>query len=192
MGVLIQNARCEVCSGIVNRSCSMRCASDSFASKPSISSRPIATTHRRRPSSAFRSAQRLGLPLARHDGLTCSRRVPASHDRGTRCASSGTEGARASTEQADAPASTVPPASADSPGPDSQESSQPRLFSNLNERTLRHEPGSVLGAAALVAGTTVGAGILALPYATKVPLLPWKCRDEHAHSDGHTRGMKIC
>jgi hypothetical protein len=43
-----------------------------------------------------------------------------------------------------------------------------RLFSNLNDKTLRHEPGTVLGAAALVAGTTVGAGILALPSTTQV------------------------
>ena len=42
-----------------------------------------------------------------------------------------------------------------------------RLFSNLNPETLRHEPGTVLGAAALVAGTTVGAGILALPAVTQ-------------------------
>ena len=41
-----------------------------------------------------------------------------------------------------------------------------RLFSNLNPSSLEHEPGSVLGAAALVAGTTVGAGILALPAVT--------------------------
>lgn len=41
-----------------------------------------------------------------------------------------------------------------------------RLFSNLNPSSLKHEPGSVLGAAALVAGTTVGAGILALPAVT--------------------------
>ena len=41
-----------------------------------------------------------------------------------------------------------------------------RLFSNLNPDTLKHEPGTVLGAAALVAGTTVGAGVLALPAVT--------------------------
>jgi tyrosine-specific transport protein len=43
-----------------------------------------------------------------------------------------------------------------------------RLFSNLVEdrNRLRHQPGSVLEAAALVAGTTVGAGILALPAVT--------------------------
>lgn len=40
-----------------------------------------------------------------------------------------------------------------------------RLFSNLDP-DLRHAPGSVAGAAALIAGTTVGAGILALPAAT--------------------------
>ena len=40
-----------------------------------------------------------------------------------------------------------------------------RLFSNL-DTDLRHAPGSVAGAAALVAGTTVGAGILALPSVT--------------------------
>ena len=37
-----------------------------------------------------------------------------------------------------------------------------RLFSNLGPNR-KHEPGSVLGAATLVAGTAVGAGILALP-----------------------------
>ena len=37
-----------------------------------------------------------------------------------------------------------------------------RLFSNLGSN-LQHEPGSVVGAATLVAGTAVGAGILALP-----------------------------
>ncbi|KAI7844273.1 hypothetical protein COHA_002071 [Chlorella ohadii] len=41
-----------------------------------------------------------------------------------------------------------------------------RLFSNLNPSSLKHEPGSVLGAAALVAGTAVGAGILAIPAIT--------------------------
>jgi hypothetical protein len=49
----------------------------------------------------------------------------------------------------------------------------PRMFSSLqysqNEQgkfTATHAAGSVLGAAALVAGTTVGAGVLALPTAT--------------------------
>lgn len=55
-------------------------------------------------------------------------------------------------------------------------SSSRRLFSNLASTsgmkngsgiTLRHEPGSVLGAVSLVAGTTVGAGILALPSVTR-------------------------
>ncbi|BAY11227.1 amino acid permease [Calothrix sp. NIES-2098] len=43
-----------------------------------------------------------------------------------------------------------------------------RLFSNLefNGKQLTHQPGSVLGSTALVAGTTVGAGILALPAVT--------------------------
>ncbi len=43
-----------------------------------------------------------------------------------------------------------------------------RLFSNLvrDHNQLRHQPGNVLEAAALVAGTTVGAGILALPAVT--------------------------
>ena len=40
-----------------------------------------------------------------------------------------------------------------------------RIFSNL-DRSLKHEPGSVLGASILCAGTAVGAGILALPAAT--------------------------
>ncbi|GMH45738.1 hypothetical protein BSKO_13701 [Bryopsis sp. KO-2023] len=40
-----------------------------------------------------------------------------------------------------------------------------RLWSNLGD-DMKHEPGSVLGSAGLVAGTTVGAGILALPAVT--------------------------
>ena len=91
-------------------------------------------------------------------------RPQRSRHRGTWHAVSGSEQADSSTEQLEASASGVP-------GDDqaaSAESPPSRLFSSLNETTLRHEPGSVLGAAALVAGTTVGAGILALPYATKV------------------------
>lgn len=41
-----------------------------------------------------------------------------------------------------------------------------RLFSNVDPQTLQHRPGSVWGASALVAGTTVGAGVLALPAVT--------------------------
>ena len=43
-----------------------------------------------------------------------------------------------------------------------------RLFSNLEVygSKLSHQPGSVLGSTALIAGTTVGAGILALPAVT--------------------------
>ncbi|MBD2336298.1 tyrosine transporter [Calothrix sp. FACHB-156] len=43
-----------------------------------------------------------------------------------------------------------------------------RLFSNLefDGNQLNHQPGSVLGSTALIAGTTVGAGILALPAVT--------------------------
>ncbi|XP_078445213.1 tryptophan/tyrosine permease isoform X2 [Wolffia australiana] len=41
-----------------------------------------------------------------------------------------------------------------------------RLFSNLNQATLKREPGSVTSAIFLVAGTTVGAGILAIPAVT--------------------------
>ena len=45
---------------------------------------------------------------------------------------------------------------------DSQEVT--RLFSNLvlDRNKLSHQPGSVLGSTALVAGTTVGVGVLAL------------------------------
>ncbi|MDZ8096464.1 MAG: aromatic amino acid transport family protein [Nostoc sp. DedQUE05] len=43
-----------------------------------------------------------------------------------------------------------------------------RLFSHLefDGKKLNHQPGSVLGNTALIAGTTVGAGILALPAVT--------------------------
>ncbi|CAK9138814.1 unnamed protein product [Ilex paraguariensis] len=42
-----------------------------------------------------------------------------------------------------------------------------RLFSNLNQATLKGEPGSLISAIFLVAGTTVGAGILAIPAVTQ-------------------------
>ncbi|KAG2647357.1 tyrosine-specific transport protein-like isoform X2 [Panicum virgatum] len=42
-----------------------------------------------------------------------------------------------------------------------------RLFSNLNQATMEHEPGSLTSAIFLVAGTTVGAGILAIPAVTQ-------------------------
>ncbi|XP_010536150.1 PREDICTED: uncharacterized protein LOC104811210 [Tarenaya hassleriana] len=42
-----------------------------------------------------------------------------------------------------------------------------RLFSNLNQATLKREPGSLSSAIFLVAGTTVGAGILAIPAVTQ-------------------------
>jgi tyrosine-specific transport protein len=43
-----------------------------------------------------------------------------------------------------------------------------QLFSHLefDGKNLNHQPGSVLGSTALIAGTTVGAGILALPAVT--------------------------
>jgi tyrosine-specific transport protein len=57
--------------------------------------------------------------------------------------------------------------------PEIESGEVPRLFSSLKYSVLedgklsaRHAAGSVLGAAALVAGTTVGAGVLALPSAT--------------------------
>ncbi|EPS65561.1 hypothetical protein M569_09215, partial [Genlisea aurea] len=42
-----------------------------------------------------------------------------------------------------------------------------RLFSNLNQASLKREPGSLSSAVFLVAGTTVGAGILAIPAVTQ-------------------------
>ncbi|KMT14665.1 hypothetical protein BVRB_4g074330 [Beta vulgaris subsp. vulgaris] len=42
-----------------------------------------------------------------------------------------------------------------------------RLFSNLNQATLKHEPGSLSSSIFLVAGTTIGAGILAIPAVTQ-------------------------
>ncbi|GLJ13804.1 hypothetical protein SUGI_0220310 [Cryptomeria japonica] len=42
-----------------------------------------------------------------------------------------------------------------------------RLFSNLNEVTLKRDPGSMISSILLVAGTTVGAGILAIPAVTQ-------------------------
>lgn len=50
----------------------------------------------------------------------------------------------------------------------SDTTSTTRLFSNLSVdgNKLVHKPGSVVGSTALIAGTTVGAGILALPAVT--------------------------
>ncbi|XP_034213826.1 tyrosine-specific transport protein isoform X4 [Prunus dulcis] len=42
-----------------------------------------------------------------------------------------------------------------------------RLFSNLNQATLKREAGSLPSAIFLVAGTTIGAGILAIPAVTQ-------------------------
>jgi hypothetical protein len=42
-----------------------------------------------------------------------------------------------------------------------------RLLSNLNEATLDHEPGSLSSAVLLIEGTTVGAGMLAIPSVTQ-------------------------
>ncbi|KAK4275785.1 hypothetical protein QN277_018810 [Acacia crassicarpa] len=50
---------------------------------------------------------------------------------------------------------------------DDQELEIERLFSNLNQATLKREPGSLSSAILLVAGTTVGAGILAIPTVTQ-------------------------
>lgn len=63
--------------------------------------------------------------------------------------------------------SQQPSGSSGPPPPAGQSQSPDRLFSNVNPATLKHEPGSVYGAAALVSGTAVGAGILALPAVTK-------------------------
>ncbi|KAG8388904.1 hypothetical protein BUALT_Bualt02G0173800 [Buddleja alternifolia] len=41
------------------------------------------------------------------------------------------------------------------------------LFSNLNQATLKREPGSLTSSIFLVAGTTIGAGILAIPAVTQ-------------------------
>ncbi|KAM0010072.1 putative amino acid/polyamine transporter 2 [Helianthus debilis subsp. tardiflorus] len=53
------------------------------------------------------------------------------------------------------------------PPPNDEEIQFQRLFSNLNRSTLQREPGSVTGSVLLVAGTTVGAGILAIPAVTQ-------------------------
>jgi tyrosine-specific transport protein len=49
-----------------------------------------------------------------------------------------------------------------------ERSASTRFFSNLiqDRQGLSHQPGSVLGSTALIAGTTIGAGILALPAFT--------------------------
>eukprot|EP00798_Chlamydomonas_sp_ICE-L_P025958 gene25958-11642_t len=41
-----------------------------------------------------------------------------------------------------------------------------RMFSNLNPKTLAHDPSSLVSSVLLIAGTTVGAGMLALPAVT--------------------------
>ncbi|XP_057479647.1 uncharacterized protein LOC130766932 [Actinidia eriantha] len=51
--------------------------------------------------------------------------------------------------------------------PPEEEFELERLFSNLNQATLKREPGSLTSAIFLVSGTTVGAGILAIPAVTQ-------------------------
>ncbi|KAH7837722.1 hypothetical protein Vadar_017235 [Vaccinium darrowii] len=51
--------------------------------------------------------------------------------------------------------------------PEEEEFQFERLFSNLNQATLKREPGSLTSAILLVSGTTVGAGILAIPAVTQ-------------------------
>ena len=70
-----------------------------------------------------------------------------------------------SSSGAAAPTSTTPEPGT---GDDAPTSSGQRLFSNLDPKTFAHQPGSVWGATLMVAGTTVGAGILALPAVTQV------------------------
>ncbi|GFZ18066.1 tryptophan/tyrosine permease [Actinidia rufa] len=55
----------------------------------------------------------------------------------------------------------------DKPPPPEEEFELERLFSNLNQATLKREPGSLTSAIFLVSGTTVGAGILAIPAVTQ-------------------------
>eukprot|EP00878_Enallax_costatus_P045013 GHUV01053844.1.p1 GENE.GHUV01053844.1~~GHUV01053844.1.p1 ORF type:complete len:131 (+),score=14.02 GHUV01053844.1:907-1299(+) len=52
------------------------------------------------------------------------------------------------------------------PGSTVRGTAQRKLFSNLDSK-LKPDPGSVVGSALLIAGTTVGAGILALPAVTQ-------------------------
>ncbi|OWM73563.1 hypothetical protein CDL15_Pgr026662 [Punica granatum] len=54
-----------------------------------------------------------------------------------------------------------------SPRQSAEELEVERLFSNVNQATLKREPGSLSSAIFLVAGTTVGAGILAIPAVTQ-------------------------
>lgn len=49
----------------------------------------------------------------------------------------------------------------------SVEEESERLFSNINQATLKREAGSLVSSTLLVAGTTVGAGILAIPAVTQ-------------------------
>ncbi|KAM3371688.1 hypothetical protein ACQJBY_018862 [Aegilops geniculata] len=57
--------------------------------------------------------------------------------------------------------------SAEGRSPGSSPPQLERLFSNVNQATMKHEPGSITGSIFLVAGTTVGAGILAIPAVTQ-------------------------
>ncbi|VAH26869.1 unnamed protein product [Triticum turgidum subsp. durum] len=57
--------------------------------------------------------------------------------------------------------------SAEGRSPGSSPPQLERLFSNVNQATMKHEPGSITGSVFLVAGTTVGAGILAIPAVTQ-------------------------
>ncbi|GAB2287108.1 hypothetical protein Dimus_021493 [Dionaea muscipula] len=124
----------------------------SFTS-PSLSL-PVPSQLRRRrtgaPCTPFQSPNSL-LPLSR-SATTCISRFPM-----TRCLSQ-----RHSTQQ---PPPNPPPAPWQQRPVEVYELE--RLFSNLNQATLKREPGSLTSAVFLVAGTTVGAGILAIPAVTQ-------------------------
>eukprot|EP00884_Botryococcus_braunii_P002200 jgi/Botrbrau1/11981/Bobra.0115s0017.1 len=129
-------------------------------------------SHRTRPYNILRDHHRSTSRAAGCHAALRGYAIKEQQSRGHMCLRALDNGENATTVAAPKSEETEGLLSSDPPSPvptdlenDSQTST--RLFSNLNERTLRHEPGTVLGAAALVAGTTVGAGILALPSTTQ-------------------------
>jgi len=102
------------------------------------------------------SGARQGRSLAR-----LARNLPGTAGVRTRRVSSAARAKRETLERPAPPAEASPGTQLPVPTP-GEPRAPGRLWSSL-DASMKHQPGSLVGATALVAGTTVGAGVLALP-----------------------------
>jgi len=102
------------------------------------------------------SGARQGRSLAR-----LARNLPGTAGVRTRRVSSAARAKRETLERPAPPAEASPGTQLPVPTP-GEPRAPGRLWSSL-DASIKHQPGSLVGATALVAGTTVGAGVLALP-----------------------------